>query len=450
MFKKISHLVISCAATVVFSFNDSYALELKDALESAYKNNPVLKSTQEEFKKLVERFPQTLATEFLPSINAEITDSEIKERGERQAVNPTGAYKESLSIRQNLFSGGSSSANLAATKFLVSSFKDRYILNEQNFLLQAIKVYMDAYEAVQLVKMQASNIEFYKKTLEATKEKQKLGHATKTEVAIAFADYANAVSNQSSYNANQISANMRFKQFFAIEPKDLKMPPIKQLASFEEFRKRAQKYNPEISLSKAEMKSKKYGIHASFARLLPSLDFDVSFSNSSRKFANSANGDFSKDTTSTLRLTVPILNQGGVEYSRMRQARADYRQSALVLEDKINETEAKIHNVWHSFVAAQERKSAYSDIVSSRKVALDGIKQEELLGSKSLNDVLKAKVDLSEAETRNIQSNKDYIIKYYEILATEGSLTAKKLKLNVVAFNPEKEFQKIKFRLIPF
>ena len=445
--------------SVLMASTSCYALTLEQSLEHAYKNNNDYKKSIESFKEAIESFPQALGG-FLPSINASIGYSKddissLDEATKDQKLSTPKTLKKSLQLQQNIFNGGENIASLKIAKFGFLIAKAQFEANERKFLLNAVETYLTALEVRENLRMQRENLNFYSKTVSSTRNKFNVGQATKTDIARAEAAYAKALSDEAALTAKKVQADMSFKQFFGIEAKDIEWPssPRDIGKNFDEFKKIILNTSPELKMAKAQMQATKAGVDRALSALLPKLNLVASVADSelSSKPSFSSNPyQKSRDFTTTIRLDIPIFENGGAEYAKVRQTKAKARQAAWTLDEAKREVETSIYFEWERFFATQKQYKSTKDAVNAYKMVLESIKKEEVFGNKSILDVLEAKRDLSRAETDNLAARKAFLTISYNSKSLIGEFNATKLKLNVKSFNLDKEFKKTQFKLIGF
>ncbi len=88
--------------------------------------------------------------------------------------------------------------------------------------------------------------------------------------------------------------------------------------------------------------------------------------------------------------------------------------------------------------------------MKAAKTAYEGMIQEELFGSKTIIDVLRAEERLNSARDGRVEAKKDLVLAAYQMKSLLGELTARNLHLKVDYFNPEAEFKKIKNKIVGF
>ena len=61
-------------------------------------------------------------------------------------------------------------------------------------------------------------------------------------------------------------------------------------------------------------------------------------------------------------------------------------------------------------------------VIKASKTALESLKQEYRIGTKTITDLVKEEKELLSANVDYLNSKKDYLINYFEIKSLEGTL----------------------------
>jgi outer membrane protein len=105
---------------------------------------------------------------------------------------------------------------------------------------------------------------------------------------------------------------------------------------------------------------------------------------------------------------------------------------------------------FHNFKVAQSLIKSNQSSVDAFTIALHGTKQEYMAGLRTTLDVLDAEQNLFEAKTLLIQSKRDEIVESYSLLAQLGKLTIKDLDIKIDTYNPEINYNRVKYKFIGF
>lgn len=447
---------------ITLNFSNSLALELNEALKSGYNNDEKLKIIRSDFLNEVEQFPRALAG-FMPKVSAgfDATDSKVTRKSnlaDSARVPDTTStdnsrYSKTLTLDQPIFNGGSSVAELKAAQSAFRASKGDYYAKEQNIFLEEITNYLNCVEATEKYNISKISVKSNRTQLEAVKEKFKLGESTETEVASAESGLANAQANQSIAYANFEAAKAEFTKVFALEAIGIQMPELATNLpnSLEELVEIAIAANPSVISSQHSTKASKAGEYAAKGALLPQVSFKIQSGNTNYSPEDSARQNYNYNSiTSTLSVNVPILSKGGVEYSDIRRAKYKTRKAVLQLDAQIKQIKSQCKASWERFNAAKTRIAATSQGVKSGEIAYEGMLQEEMLGSKTIIDVIMSEEKLSKAREARVEAQKELVLASYNIKSLMGELTAEKMKLPVEYFNPDQEFKKLKLRIVGF
>ena len=396
----------------------------------------------------------------MPKVSAALDSTDSKTARRAEVVTSSNAitsdslhYTQAIILEQPIFDGCSSVAELKAAQAGFRSACGEYYSKEQNIFLKEIEIYLSCVEAQEKYDFSKASVRSNKTQLEAINEKFKLGESTETEVASAREGLATAEANQALAYANYKSAHASFYQIFGIEAIGIKMPnvPGNMPSSLTILVEHAIAANPLIDSALHKIKSLKARKYVVKGALLPKASLRIQNRRSYYNPQQDNNSNINnRSTISTLSFTAPILSRGGIEYSDVRCAKYDTRKAAINFDSIIKQTKSNSKVCWAQLEAARVRIKATAQAVKAAEVAYESMIQEEMLGSKTIVDVLRTEERLNKARESSIEARKTLILSAYRIKALVGELTAKSMKLKVDHFNPEAEFKKVKTKIVGF
>jgi outer membrane protein len=426
------------------------AVTLEEALTGAYENNDQIQTNQGQFLLEIEQFSQALAG-FMPKISASVThsDNKIKAPGGPASLSYKQLQKQ-LNVTQPVFSGGSSVAALKAAQSAFRVSRGKYYAAEQNALLSIIQSYMQCYSAKEKYGIAETSLINNQKQLEAVEERLKVGEATETDRANAAAAFAGAEASKLIAYANLQTAKANFFSLTGIEAQDITLPDLPENLpkEFDEIMNKARIKNFDLEQVRNSTMYYKANEGVSKAALLPQVNLSVSAG--SNKVPQGVAGAAQNSLTTAVSVNIPIYAQGGAEYSAIRSAKKQTRLQVITLDQTIKSVNAHCIGSWQSFEAQKSSINAYTEAVIAAQIAYDGTMQEEMVGSKTILDVLIALDNLNKAKIQKVDGLVQYVTSAYQLKQLMGELTAKSLKLKVNYFNPENEFKKSKIRIIGF
>ncbi|BDU60303.1 membrane protein [Candidatus Rickettsia kotlanii] len=431
------------------------AVDLQEALTEGYKNNEELKAARIKFLDSIEQFPRALSG-FMPSVGLQINRQNNKTKynkkyADRLDLTPREIDSDqgALTIQQSLFNGGSSVAALKAAQAGFKAARGAYYAGEQKILLNLITAYLDCFESKAKYDISESRVRTNIQQVNTVEEKLRLGEATEVDIATARAGLAAAETNKLAAYADFQGKKANFIRVFGIEPTNITMPELPKMlpASLDELTGRAAKLNPDIDSARHNVTVAKALEMAEKGKLLPQVSVQLQSGRTYYNPQNDINAINNRSYTTTLSVNVPIYPEGGAQYSRIRSAKNQTRNSAVQLDSTIKQTQAGVVSVWEGFEAAKSRIVAANQGVDAAQISYDGTVQEEIVGSKTILDVLTAEEKLYEAKITRVDAYKSSILAAYQMKLLTGELTAQSLKLKVKYFSPEEEFKTIKKKM---
>ena len=84
--------------------------------------------------------------------------------------------------------------------------------------------------------------------------------------------------------------------------------------------------------------------------------------------------------------------------------------------------------------------------VRAAEIALEGVRQENEVGARTILDILDAEQELLDAKVNLVRSQRDDIVAGVAVFSAIGRLTARDLKLAVDVYNPEIDYQSVRDR----
>jgi outer membrane protein len=139
------------------------------------------------------------------------------------------------------------------------------------------------------------------------------------------------------------------------------------------------------------------------------------------------------------RVTMPLYDGGSVQ-AQVRQAKHIHVSRLQEIEQARTETQAAVRVAWSKLMAARAQMKSDEIQVDSDRIALDGVREEEKVGQRTLLDVLNAEQELLDAQLSVLNDRHDLVVDSYALLAPIGKLTADKLALDQPIYDPQENY----------
>lgn len=440
------------------------------AMESAYKTNPDILAQRAALRAADEAIVQAKAG-WRPKLNATISGGYGKTYNKGDTINNSqaaggnpalvsdkGTHSAQLQLTQNLYNGGATVAQTESAKANIKAQRAALIETEQGTLFTAIQAYLDLITQLAQLEVLRANENFLKITLQSTQDKFNVGEETRTSVAQAEAQQAEAIAKRQSAEAQLAAKIATYTQVTGRAPGKLQKPEVPKglPKSVKQALDQARLNNPTVLKAQYTEIAARRKVDEFNAGLLPKLDLVGTSSAEKTRSLNNLAGtpaglgpttSSTNDTTVnhqvTLNLTFPLYEAGSVR-SQKRQAIESAEQTRIQIEGALRKIEQQLIAAFQNFEAAQSNLKYYKEQVLANEISVEGTKQEMLVGSKILLDVLNAQNKLLDAQLSLVQVEQTLYISAYQIMVLMGMLTAKYMQLQVEHYDPTLHYQEIK------
>jgi TolC family type I secretion outer membrane protein len=315
---------------------------------------------------------------------------------------------------------------------------------EQDVLLAAVAVYVDVIREEAVLKLQQSNVRVLEQQLTATNARFRVGELTRTDVAQAEARLAGARSDVARAQADLTISRAAYTRIVGnpptnlVEPKTLGVIP----KSEEETVVLAGSKNPNVVAALFRVDAAGSRVDQAFGVLLPTVNLQGS---ASRAYDQNVNGDRFERFELLAQVNIPLY-QNGSEYSRVREAKQLWGQRRLELDNTRRIAIEQATRAWRNYEAELARTKAISAQIDAAGVALEGVRQEAQVGSRTTLDVLNAEQELLNAKVTFVRAQHDAWVAYFQVQAAIGQLTARVLALPVQYYDEEAYYKENRFK----
>jgi len=147
------------------------------------------------------------------------------------------------------------------------------------------------------------------------------------------------------------------------------------------------------------------------------------------------------------RVTVPLYSQGEPS-SRARAARQTNTQRLSEVDDARAAARAFVIAAWGRLLSSRAQIVSDLDQVRANNIALNGVKEEEKVGQRTILDVLDAEQEYLDSQVTLVTSQRDKVVATYALLAAIGRLDAIHLSLPVELYDPMAHYDRVKHKLL--
>ena len=135
------------------------------------------------------------------------------------------------------------------------------------------------------------------------------------------------------------------------------------------------------------------------------------------------------------------LYEGGAIYSQTRQAEQTVGQRRSQVDDARRAAVQTATQFWSTLQAARASISSFAAAVRAAQIALEGVQQEALVGTRTVLDVLIQNQQLLTTQSQLVTAQHDAALAEFNLGAAVGRLIAPELNLPVKLYDMEQHYK---------
>ena len=431
-------LAAMAAGLFPFATVGARAESLVDALAAAYQYSPQLdaerarlRATDEEVARANSGYRPTI------DLNAEAGRQHTFQRGSAGSNSDKSSPKAySVTLTQPIFRGFQTTNAVNEAELLVRSERETLRNTEQDVLRQAVEAYSNVVRDQAIVKLREDNLNFLGQELKATQDRFAVGEVTRTDVAQAQARRALAVSDLDLARANLKSSRAVFEQVIGHAPTRLVEPNWRTRLlprSLDEAIQIATRENPLVVSALYREQAARFTIDKIRGELLPTATIEAQHT---EQFDQSSQIDETETTSVVGRLNVPIYTGGEVE-ARVRQAKHTQISRIQEIEQFRAQAQSQVVQAWSQLQGLKAKLESDKAQIEFNRTALNGVREEEKVGQRTLLDVLNARLELTNSEVTLEITKRDVVVATYAVISAIGRLNVSELGAVATVYDPE-------------
>lgn len=426
-------LLSAGASLLALSAPAAFAQTLEEALSAAYNSNPTIAAERARQRATKELTPQAVAGA-LPQVSgaASYTKTDGNQTIDPRAFNPISTdppFRRSFELEttsyevsgsQAVFTGFRNFNAIRAARARVKSGAAGLALVEQDVLSRAAGAYFDVVRDMKVFGANTNNVEVLIRQKREAELRFEVGEVTKTDVAQADARLAQARANLTTAQARLAVSRASFVEIIGATPGTLEDDPVLPLvpASLDESLSISREGAPSIVRARMAERAQKRNLQVAKGQFSPTVSLTASY-----QFADqpSFGAVESEQFAYGARASVPIF-LGGLNVSRVREAKALHDQSRRQVEEAERRADAAVTGSWEQLQAARANIASATLQVEASELALNGVRREAQLGVRTTLDVLNAEQEFLNAQVSLANAERDARLATFQLLAAMGAL----------------------------
>ncbi len=457
-----SILAVLLAGIATSAIAPASAETLADALRDTYVQSPRLDSERARQRATDELVPQALAG-WRPFIRATGDLTLVKQReddkahssivrdGQNQHVQSESnrtvenltQVNTGLLAQQSLYAGGETVAGTRRAESQVLSGRARLTGAEQEALFASVEAYAAVSRARSVLAYSQENLGRLQRYLAGTQERFRVAELTRTDVSQAQSRVAGAEADLARAENELEAALAEFVRAVGRRPGDLQPAPIApDLPGTLEEALSLVPSHPRVQQASYDLEAQRAQVRVDEAQLLPDVNLVGELS---RRRQPSDTIDMLEEAKIGAEIVIPLY-QRGAEYSRVRQS----KQSAIQRRYELTDIEQAVHREiitsFETFLAARRQIQSLNQQVQAAMAALEGTREEAIVGARTVLDVLDAELELFTAQIRHENAVEQEVVASYRLRAAIGSLSLAGLGYGDESYDPTANYQRVRNR----
>ena len=422
----------------------AHAETLIDALAGAYQYSPTIDA---------ERARQRARDEDVSRANSgyrpDISGSADFGR-EHVTTHPPGGSDSSsprgyqVQLVQPIFRGFQTTNAVNSAEANVRAGAENLRLVEQQVLLDAVTAYGDVVRDQAIVKLRENNLQFLSAELKATQDRFAVGEVTKTDVAQAQARRALGQSDLDLARANLKSSRAVYEQVIGHPPSHLVEPnPNTRLVprSIDQAVEIGTKENPQVVAALYTEQAARYNVDQIRGELLPAAQLEATYAD---RFDSSQAFNETQSTSLVGRINVPIYPSGGEVYARLRQAKHTHVSLLQEIETARAAAQSQVVQAWAQLQGFRAQSESDRAQIKANTVALNGVREEERVGQRTLLDVLNAQQELLNSQVNLETTKRNILVSSYTVVSAIGRLSVAEVGAAGQVYDPEVHYEEVR------
>ena len=408
---------------LLFSTSAVHAETLEQALAAAYENNPSIRGSRDLVSASDEGVVQAKAA-YGPSLSAsaEHAFTAARLRGTTLPSQSDGfATTVDITLSQPLFTSGLLAAQLNAAEAARMVEREKLRASSQQLILDVVNAYVSLQRDIQLHDVALEIYQLLRQQRDVIAARYRLRDSTAPDLDQTNNRLELAAGRVIVARATVEASAARYRNLTGAYPEALApLPALPDLPVLETLYSEAETRNPALAAAKFTEAGSRAAVGAARARLRPQVSaYAVAARSPVTPYRNTLREE---SVTAGISLSMPLYT-GGQLSSAVREAISRSQADRQFTEQARRDMRETLAADWSLLQAAREAMPRYQAAVDAAERAVDGVKQQETAGIRTLREVLDVTNDLLNARTGAVQTHAEIYVRRVAVLRDAGLLS---------------------------
>ena len=421
---------------LLFNFKISFAVELKDALSKAYKNNTELNAERENITVSREDL-KISKSEYFPSAtitgtkSQEDTNKLTNQSGGDATISDVDPLTKSIKLEQTLLDLGRG-AEYKKKKIGLTLAETKLLKKEQDILYKTVAAYTGLISANEKLDINRANVELLSRQVETDRIRLERGQISLSDVSQSESSLAGAEASFIQAQSDLLTSKLNYENIIGplgnAQSLDKSSIISYQIpGSLNSAIEQSKKSNPDLIIAEMEYEQSKKDTSIARSELVPTAKLSLE-----KSYSDDLSATYDERDKETLKATVtwPFYS-GGKNLASLNKNKNIENRSRLTLDSEIKQNQTNVASAWSNF---QSNKSLLNSVqlqVRAAEIANEGITAEYNSGSsgRTTLEVIQSNSLLLNAQISLADSERNFILSQFNLLKSIGLLNSDYLKL---------------------
>lgn len=359
-----------------------------------------------------------------PSVGVSAGIARAKTKADQMGIDESYTQKQlGVSVEQNLFQGFATNARIDAAKGQLQAEQASLYATRQTVFLEAVQAYLNVLNTREVLALRRNNEKVLREYYNLFSQKEQVGVLTKTDVAQAearleLAKYA-TIAAKADYD-NALETYRRIYGQTENQYTDVSTDRLKSVfpKTIQEAEQQALANHPSILAADARYRSADAQITVARQTILPSVDVKAA----AMRFDDIPLADRVDDSRIGVYLTVPLYDKG-TALAQTQKAKANASAIKAQITGAQRAVLEKLNQAWNIYQAQTAAITSAQIRIKASRLALDGVRDEQERGRRTVLDVLNAEQEVLDARVSLTQAHHRQTLAFFSVLSGTGALT---------------------------
>lgn len=396
---------------------------LAEALARGYERNPALQGARNLVSAAEEGITQAKAA-YGPTLNVsaqhEYTSARIRGTG-YPSHNEGFATTAEAALSQPLFTSGRLAATLDAARATQMIARENLRADSQQFILDVVNAYVSLQRDIALHDVAAEIYGLLLQQRDVTVSRYRLRDSTQPDVDQTGNRLELAAGRLIIARSTVEASAARYRNLVGEYPGSLApLPGLPDLPTLETLYVEAETHNPALAAAKFAQARSRAAVGAARAQMRPQVSAYAALART--PLSAYQNTVREEALVAGVSVTMPLYT-GGQQSSALREAIDRNLADQHFTEQARRDMRETLAANWSLLQAARAAMPRYQAAVQAAERAVQGVRQQETSGIRTLRDVLDVTNDLLTARTGAVQTRAEIYLRHVAVLRDAGLLS---------------------------